>query len=391
MLVKVLCIAEYYLPGYLGGGPIRTLANMRFLLHTDIMISIFTKDRDLGQDAPYPGIAQERWLYPTEGPIYYAEPAMFHAGRVSKFCAEGDFDVLYLNSFFSFRASISVVLLWRISRRPLPPILLAPRGEFSLGALGIKSFKKRVYIGVARFLGIYKDIRWHASTVCEKEDILRVFPEAKGRIYLAADPVSEFREHDISARFSPKTPGLLRISFISRISPMKNLDGLLSILRGMDRNISLSIYGPIEDGAYWQKCLEEVAELPRNVRVEYKGPLAPDEVGSAFADSDLFAFPTHGENFGHVIFESLRAGTPVLISDRTPWHDSPCGAITVLPLDAVKKWRQNLEIAVDRTEKQQAAMRLKSVERAKENMKMAETREDNLNMFRAVASGEDKF
>jgi len=36
---------------------------------------------------------------------------------------------------------------------------------------------------------------------------------------------------------------------------------------------------------------------------------------------DLFFFPTLGENFGHVIFESLAAGVPVLVSDQTPWRD----------------------------------------------------------------------
>jgi glycosyltransferase involved in cell wall biosynthesis len=44
-------------------------------------------------------------------------------------------------------------------------------------------------------------------------------------------------------------------------------------------------------------------------------------VRGIFSRHDLFLFPTRGENFGHVIFESLAAGTPVLVSDRTPWQD----------------------------------------------------------------------
>ena len=36
---------------------------------------------------------------------------------------------------------------------------------------------------------------------------------------------------------------------------------------------------------------------------------------------DLFFLPTAGENFGHVILESLCSGTPVLISDTTPWRN----------------------------------------------------------------------
>ena len=36
---------------------------------------------------------------------------------------------------------------------------------------------------------------------------------------------------------------------------------------------------------------------------------------------DLFLFPSGGENYGHVIAESLSSGTPVLISKNTPWLD----------------------------------------------------------------------
>jgi glycosyltransferase involved in cell wall biosynthesis len=31
--------------------------------------------------------------------------------------------------------------------------------------------------------------------------------------------------------------------------------------------------------------------------------------------------PTAGENFGHIILQSLSAGCPVIISDQTPWKD----------------------------------------------------------------------
>jgi len=34
----------------------------------------------------------------------------------------------------------------------------------------------------------------------------------------------------------------------------------------------------------------------------------------------LFVLPTLGENYGHVIYEALSAGDPVLISDQTPWR-----------------------------------------------------------------------
>ena len=64
-----------------------------------------------------------------------------------------------------------------------------------------------------------------------------------------------------------------------------------------------------------------IRDRPSNIRAVYKGEVPPDQVKRTLARHDLFFFPTRGENFGHVIFESLAAGVPVLISDQTPWSD----------------------------------------------------------------------
>ncbi|EQD61081.1 group 1 glycosyl transferase, partial [mine drainage metagenome] len=52
----------------------------------------------------------------------------------------------------------------------------------------------------------------------------------------------------------------------------------------------------------------------------YRGVVEHSRVQDVMAGYDVFFLPTLGENFGHVIMEAMAAGTPVLISDRTPWH-----------------------------------------------------------------------
>jgi glycosyltransferase involved in cell wall biosynthesis len=66
-------------------------------------------------------------------------------------------------------------------------------------------------------------------------------------------------------------------------------------------------------------------------------------VGGIFAQHDLFVLPTRGENFGHVIIESLNVGTPVLLSDRTPWQNDTDGALEVLSLDDPTAWALAIE------------------------------------------------
>ena len=53
--------------------------------------------------------------------------------------------------------------------------------------------------------------------------------------------------------------------------------------------------------------------------VEYVGAVPGDGAVSFLSRFDLFVFPTLGENFGHVVFESLAAGTPVIVGNDTPW------------------------------------------------------------------------
>jgi glycosyltransferase involved in cell wall biosynthesis len=44
-------------------------------------------------------------------------------------------------------------------------------------------------------------------------------------------------------------------------------------------------------------------------------------VSETLSTYDLFFLPTFAENFGHSIAESMSVGTPVLISDNTPWRE----------------------------------------------------------------------
>ena len=58
-----------------------------------------------------------------------------------------------------------------------------------------------------------------------------------------------------------------------------------------------------------------------------------EEVIQLFSKYDVFLFPTRGENFGHVIFESLAGGCIPIISDQTPWKDlerNNCGKVISL-------------------------------------------------------------
>lgn len=311
-LMKILAFNRHYLPGYKGGGPIRSLANMVDALGEELEFNVVTLDRDLGDSSPYSDISYD-WFRLGNANVRYLKKTDVALSTIRSLCAEIKPDVIYLNSYLDPLFTARIML----ARKSLgAKIILAPRGEFSPGALAQKSLKKRVYIGAWKLFGMHRKVVWHASTPIEANEISAVFPEA--RIVVAPDlggapkPVFwEPREKD--------TP--LRVCFLSRISPMKNLLGAISALTQVKTPVIFNIYGPIEDEAYWAKCLKLAETLPNHVKMEYKGQVRHDDVAQTIGQHDLFFLPSLGENYGHVFPEALGAGVPVLTSDRTPWND----------------------------------------------------------------------
>ena len=113
----------------------------------------------------------------------------------------------------------------------------------------------------------------------------------------------------------------LKIIFLSRISSIKNLDFAINVLKELKINAHFEIVGPICDKDFWQYCLKLLKELPSNISYDYLGSINHKEVREIISQSHLFFLPTKSENYGHTIFESLSVGTPVLISNKTPWRD----------------------------------------------------------------------
>src|SRR5262249_2154499 len=129
---------------------------------------------------------------------------------------------LYLNSFFSPFFTIQTLLLRKACLIPDVPVILAPRGELSSGALQTKGWKKSPYLNACRLLGLCCDVLWQASSSHEEEDIRRYFgPGAKIAV---APNLSAAVPHHLRGQRTRKEAGHLRVTFISRIAKHKNLD-----------------------------------------------------------------------------------------------------------------------------------------------------------------------
>lgn len=201
-------------------------------------------------------------------------------------------------------------------------VVITPRGEFAWASLRQKYVKKYTYILLARLIGLYNGVIWHASSEFEAKDIINVMKVDASMVRIAFDlPIKHHKGSTVNAPRLHSSEEQLRVVFLSRISPEKNLNYALKILNNVTAKISFDIYGTIENKTYWEECQQLISALPDNISAKYCGSVKHSDVIATLGGYDLFLFPSGGEAYGHVIAESLISGTQVLISTNTPWRN----------------------------------------------------------------------
>ena len=382
---KVLAFTGHYLPGFKGGGPIRTMASLVETLGDAFDFSLVTLDRDLGSSEPYPGIQANSWQQVGKARVCYLSPEKLTWSLLRQLIRDTPHDILYLNSFFSVHFGILPLLLHRLGVVPAKPIIVAPRGQFSLGALQLKSLKKRTYLAFFKALRLHGKVLWQVSSLHEQEDVLRAFGCNQGvgaQLNIAVAPNLPDIQPLQAQSAHAKEPGTLRIVFLSRISPMKNLDGALEMLTGLRGTVAFHIYGPLEDAAYWERCQRRIERLPANIKVHLHGMVPHEEVVPTMAKHDLFFLPTLGENYGHVIIEALAAGCPVLISDQTAWRNlEAAGVGWDLPLDQPERFTAALQRCVDMSSEEMAGYSARARTYAERTMTDSVAVQQNRDLF----------
>jgi len=319
---RILTFVPNYFPGYMSGGIARTIFNTADWLGTEFKFLIATRDRDLGSDTEYPDIRLGVWNPMGHAEVRYLAPPELSLERLAAFINATEHDILHLNSFFDPVFTIRLLLLLRLKKIAPRTVLLSPRGEFVAGPLALKYAKKKVYIELSKLLGFYRGVTWHASSPHEASGMLDAIRLPVESVKVAIDlPVQHTLRGTPTAPAGNADGDHLKIVFISRMTREKNLDGALRILRDVKSRVVFDIIGPREDKRYWAECEALMKTLPSNVQAAYKGSIPPDQVFDTLSRYDLFLFPSHGENYGHVIAESISVGTRVLVSQFTPWRE----------------------------------------------------------------------
>jgi len=340
---QVLAFIDWYKPFFKAGGPVRSMVNLVDHLHDHIAFHIVTGDRDYTAKASPNELPKDQWTERDRGErVWYASPAARTLKQWRALLNEQPWDVVYINGLYSKWSTMAPLWLLRRSKQRR---IVAVRGMLARGPMKQSAAKKRAYLLAMKTAGCFRGVEFQATNAEEAEDIKRwIGRDVKihlvpnlGRRLEAKDPVA-----------ITKSPGELRLVSVGRISPEKNTLFAIERLRGLRGEVRFDLYGTVYDQAYWKRCQEAIGQLPPNVKVLWHDHIGEDHVRGVIEQAHAVFMPSVGENFGHTMLESLVAGRPLLISDRTPWKDLEAKhAGWDLPLEEPKRFEEVLGLLLE--------------------------------------------
>ena len=335
---KIFIFLDYYLPGTKAGGPVQTIQSLIRLTGNQLRYFILTSSFDSREPEVYRNIAPNKWEEIEGTPIFYAEGLPSFINQLNKI--RRDADIVYINSFFSVGFSI-VPIVYLVLKGFKGRIIVAPRGELTKGAMSIGPFKKRAYLFLFNTFINRKNIEFHCTSIQERESTRRLIGE-KNHFHQIFNPIHFEHLVEYKSNFNRigKNKNSIRLVYISRITPKKNLHLILETLSEINETaVTFTIIGNIDDEGYWTFCKSKIDKLKSNIKIICLGHLVKSRLLEKLIHSDLFVLPTKNENFGHAIVEAMFMGCPILISDQTPWTDiNEFGGGAALSLNQKDDW-----------------------------------------------------
>jgi glycosyltransferase involved in cell wall biosynthesis len=219
-------------------------------------------------------------------------------------------DVVHNHSLWSM---VNVAAGWVVPGKRAK-LVVSPRGTLSTWALSRSNRMKRLLWPLQRRVLAKADLI-HATSKAELADI-----RALGFTAPVAVIPNGIDLPDLKAEMAFGSPILRTLLFLGRIHPTKCVDRLLQVWKTLQDHHAgwqLMIVGG-GDPKYVDRIVALAASLGLK-RVEFVGPLYGAEKTRAYRAAELFALPSHSENFGMAVAEALAHGCPAIVSKGAPW------------------------------------------------------------------------
>jgi len=305
--LKILQINASYKPAFIYGGPTMSVSKLsEELAKAGCTVDVYTTTANGDEELPVTpnvtrsvdGVAVTYFKRITKDHSHLS-PALLKA----LWRNAGQYDLIHIHAWWNLVSVLSAL----VARLKSVPVVVSPRGTLSNYSFDYKnSLVKKVFYNL---LGrpLLNRCFIHATSAAERQSLQQIITPRQ------LFDIPNFVKIASSVKTKTADISMLKLLFLSRIDEKKGPDILLHALALLKVPYHLTIAGNGDDS--YIGFLKNIANYNNTAQhVSWIG-FQQDNKFEVLADHDLTILPSHNENFGNVVIESLSAGTPVLISD----------------------------------------------------------------------------
>ena len=290
-------------------------------------------------------------LIGNDVPIHFAKKPIEHIFSYSPFYKKeikacGDFDIYQAQGVWLY----NTYALVDVAQKLCKPYVITPRGMlYPQDIAKSKPWFKKMSLKMRLLNDLNNAACVHVT--CEDERMHCRNLGVTAPIAIIPNPV-EIKDYPCK-----KEDKVRRIGYIGRLSPRKNVEGLIRAFADFGEkaeDAELLIIGG-GDEAYESFLKHEVERLHLS-NVVFAGFLNGEEKDKALASCSVIAMPSEFENLGNVILEGLVRRIPCIATTGSPWkelNERECGWWVEYSQEAITA---AVEMALEVSEEQLARM-----------------------------------
>lgn len=309
--MKILQINASYKPAYIYGGPTMSVSKLsEQLIKVGVEITVFTTTANgitelpvvSGRNSNIDGVPVTYFKRWTKDHTHFSPSLLKKLWKEVK-----TFDLVHIHAWWNL---VSILSCWVAIKRRVP-VVVSPRGTLSSYSFSNKNnLSKRI---IHRLLGkgLLNNSCIHVTSDREKQAIEHIISPKQiitiPNFVVLSGRISNEKQDSSNSKS-------LKLLFFSRIEEKKGLDILLNALTKVIIPYHLTVAGD-GNSDYINKLKAIAANNGIADRISWIGFQRAGKF-QLLQQHDLMILPSHDENFGNVVIESLSVGTPVLISNN---------------------------------------------------------------------------
>ena len=321
--MRVLHIAPSFAPAWIYGGPVQSVYQLclhQAQLGNEVQV-LTTNSSGIGEDVEVPPnqnieldskfqvLYCRRWFRHSVSPfLLWILPRYLRQAQV-----------IHLTGVYSFPTIPCLILCKWLNL----PVVWSPRGSLQRWSGSRRENLKAMWENFCRMV-LPENLVLHVTSQEEEIESKEKIPNVR---YVVV-PNGVDIPQSINTVHSHEA---FRLLFLGRLDPKKGLENLLVACRYLKEQgnvpFTLVIAGS-GNVAYVNSIETYIEDLGLDKEVQMCGLVEGKEKTELFGRSDVTIVPSHTENFGMVIAESLAHGVPVIASKSTPWkqmEERGCG------------------------------------------------------------------